>query len=102
MAGIQVVDVADAATFELVPPCADPRFDHRTCDYWENAERGSKAARESWLEATPVTRPVAPSLDDNPFAPPPKQRAFNPFATDDEDDADVDNPFAPKVARERP
>ena len=29
----------------LVPPCADPAFDHRSCDYWEDADRGSKAAR---------------------------------------------------------
>ena len=47
MAGIRIVDVTDEATFALLPPCADPGFDHRTCDYWEDAERGSKAARLS-------------------------------------------------------
>ena len=42
---IRIVDVTDEPTFALVPPCADPGFDHRTCDYWEDADRGSKAAR---------------------------------------------------------
>ena len=49
MADIRIVDVIDAEAFGLVPPCADPAFDHRTCDYWENAETGSRAARPSWL-----------------------------------------------------
>jgi hypothetical protein len=96
----RVVDVGDEGSFALIPPCADSRFDHRTCDYWEDADRGSKAARASWLTAPPVTRPAAPALADNPFAPPPREAAFNPFAADD--DEALDNPFAPKVVRERP
>jgi ribosomal protein S18 acetylase RimI-like enzyme len=102
---IRIVDVTDDATFRLLPPCADPGFDHRSCDYWEDADRGSKAARLSWLPgATPAATPAAPSrprnpfaADDddepaiNPFAPPPKA-SFNPFATDDEP---AFNPFAP-------
>jgi hypothetical protein len=24
----RVVDIADGATFALIPPCVDPRFDH--------------------------------------------------------------------------
>lgn len=99
---IEIVDVGDEPTFRLIPPCADPRFDHRTCDYWEDADRGSKASRPAWLEAgAPSRSPAAPALADNPFAPQPKAPAFNPFATDDEDEP-LDNPFAPKVARERP
>lgn len=100
--GVRIVEVGDEGSFALIPPCADPRFDHRTCDYWEDADRGSKAERVSWLAATPVTRPAAPALADNPFAPPPRGPAFNPFALDDESNADMDNPFAPKVVRERP
>lgn len=97
---IEIVDVGDAGSFGLIPPCADVRFDHRTCDYWEDADRGSKASRHAWLEAAaPPPRPAA--LVDNPFAPAPKQPALNPFA-DDADDTDMDNPFAPKVQRERP
>jgi ribosomal protein S18 acetylase RimI-like enzyme len=103
---IRIVDVTDEATFRSVPPCADPGFDHRTCDYWEDADRGSKAARLAWLEAAPTaaptrTRPTNPFAtdgddepSDNPFAP--RSRAgssFNPFAVDD--DPSADNPFAP-------
>ncbi len=106
---IRIVDVTDAATFGLLPPCADPSFDHRTCDYWEDADRGSKAHRVSWLRtgeaagpeaAQPVRRPPSnPFLadlearDDNPFA---LKRAapVNPFGLDD-DAPPVDNPFAP-------
>ena len=42
---IRIVDVTDDATFLLLPPCADPGFDHRSCDYWEDADRGSKKSR---------------------------------------------------------
>ncbi|HEY0442976.1 MAG TPA: hypothetical protein VGC90_02030, partial [Candidatus Limnocylindrales bacterium] len=69
-AAIRIVDVTDAATFALIPPCADPGFDHRSCDYWENADRGSKAARLSWLEP----RREAPAA--------PRQRTGNPFLDD--------------------
>ena len=87
MPSIRIVDVVDGDSFALIPPCADPGFDHRTCDYWENAERGSKAARASWLTgADSATRPNLPA--DNPFAPP--SHAVNPFAP--ARDAD-DNPF---------
>ncbi|MEP7379596.1 MAG: GNAT family N-acetyltransferase [Chloroflexota bacterium] len=97
----RIVDVSDDATFGQVPPCADPRFDHRTCDYWEDAERGSKASRSALLEVLPSARPRAAALSDNPFAPPPKGPALNPFGADG-DDEPLDNPFAPRVARERP
>jgi hypothetical protein len=105
MAELRIVDVTDRGAFELVPPCADPGFDHRTCDYWEDAERGSKAARASWLEPRqPAGAPRTsgnPFLDDspasdNPFAPARSaEPAFNPFARE-VDDALADNPFAPR------
>ena len=104
-ASMRFVDVTDAAGFALVPPCADPAFDHRTCDYWEDADRGSKASRPAWLRPrAPETSPARPRtgnpfLDDeadgaafNPFAPASRGPAFNPFLTDDEP---VANPFAP-------
>jgi GNAT superfamily N-acetyltransferase len=105
MAAIRIVDVVDEGSFGLIPPCADPRFDHRTCDYWEDADRGSKAARPAWLErnAPPAAaerpRTGNPFLDDaddafNPFAPPAKAHTPNPFAP--ANDALADNPFAPK------
>ena len=109
MTALRIVDVTDEATFRLIPPCADPGFDHRTCDYWEDAERGSKAARLAWLEAEPAppprrpapANPFAPDEDEpivNPFAIGSSRPAFNPFATDD-DEALADNPFAPRRAQ---
>ena len=100
---IRIVDVTDEASFALVPPCADPGFDHRSCDYWEDTDHGSKAARLSWLTASapaPTAKPKSRNPfggdDDepafNPFASASKGPAFNPFAADD---APVHNPFAP-------
>ena len=111
---IRIVDVTDAATFGLLPPCADPAFDHRTCDYWEDRERGSRAHRAAWLQAAAVSgassgqaasapsqvpknpfAPVSAERPANPFAPSPaRQPGSNPFALD-EIDADDANPFAP-------
>ena len=111
MTSLRFVDVTDASTFGLVPPCADPSFDHRTCDYWEDADRGSRAARPAWLEPPaepdplPTARsprnPFAADGDDQPFNPfaPAGGRAGpagNPFALDADDDSLADNPFAPK------
>jgi GNAT superfamily N-acetyltransferase len=101
---IRIVDITDDSTFALLPPCADNGFDHRSCDYWEDADRGSKAARASWLTAAPAQAPQKPRIrnpfgDDadepgvNPFAPTSRGPAFNPFATDD--DGPAFNPFAP-------
>src|SRR3954447_7531081 len=115
MSAITIVDVTDAAGFGLVPPCADRGFDHRSCDYWEDADHGSKAARLSWLAApagkagtsggaSAKPRPANPFLADleakepmaNPFA---TARPTNPFLTPGEDDeGPLDNPFAPKPA----
>ena len=113
----RIVDVTDTDSFGLIPPCADPRFDHRTCDYWENAERGSKDSRPSWLEVTPPRVSRGPAIEANPFAPPARHEAINPFAPAPAAAADLfdpfgndddlfatpsDNPFAPTVVRERP
>ena len=115
---IRIVDVTDPTTFGLLPPCADASFDHRSCDYWEEADRGSKAHRASWLRTggasagdgpgaeTPASARRPPSnpflvdleaRDDNPFA---LKRAapVNPFGFDEDDVAPADNPFAPKRA----
>lgn len=107
---IRIVDVTGAATFGLLPPCADPAFDHRTCDYWENADRGSKAHRPGWLKAQAPTggtrrpvgfnpfapgEPAEPVL--NPFARPGRPAASHPFLDDAGEDA-AENPFAPTRA----
>ncbi|HET7029775.1 MAG TPA: hypothetical protein VFI34_04650 [Candidatus Limnocylindrales bacterium] len=112
MTTIRIVDVTDEASFGRIPPCADPGFDHRTCDYWEDAERGSKAARLAWLETAAPPAPAAPpGPADNPFAPASREPAFNPFAPpsggikpgfnpfgDADEDGPLDNPFAPRPA----
>jgi ribosomal protein S18 acetylase RimI-like enzyme len=112
MPDIHILDVTDETGFGRIPPCADPGFDHRTCDYWEDDRRGSKAARASWLEpaAAPPPEPARPF---NPFAPPDRGPAFNPFDPKaaaqstaanlfdpfGDDDEPADNPFAPRRER---
>jgi GNAT superfamily N-acetyltransferase len=101
---IRIVDVTDDTTFSLLPPCADPGFDHRSCDYWEDADRGSKAARASWLTPPASAPPSPPARPRNPFADDDDEPAFNPFAAGrstsfnpflaDGDEAPA-NPFAP-------
>ncbi|CAN5789857.1 hypothetical protein BH20CHL5_BH20CHL5_10170 [soil metagenome] len=126
MGSLRIVDVSDTGTFGRIPPCADPSFDHRTCDYWEDADRGSKAARVSWLAAVSSARVPQPrsTSASNPFAPDPKTPPENPFLTATQQrhagaaakdlfgaDAGGEpdlfaapsvNPFAPTAQRERP
>ena len=110
MATIEIVDLTDEARFGLVPPCADPAFDHRTCDYWEDADRGSKTSRRSWLPAgaagltgatsgsiagsiagaAGLTGATSTEGSINPLAPPPRLES-NPFAPTPKASA---NPFA--------
>lgn len=112
MTDYRVADVTDEDGFGLIPPCADPGFDHRSCDYWEEADRGSKASRASWLApaaASPPPPPASPPstgnpfLDDlaeggsNPFASASGGPVANPFASSAADGLD-DNPFAPRRA----
>lgn len=111
MVTIRIADIVDEAGFRAIPPCADPGFDHRTCDHWEDADRGSRAARLAWLEAPTAPSVAAPRVvPDNPFladrpapmanpflaerpAPPP----VNPFLLDDA--GPIANPFAPAAGR---
>jgi ribosomal protein S18 acetylase RimI-like enzyme len=102
---IRIVDVTDDATFALLPPCADPEFDHRSCDYWEDADRGSKAARASWFDPAAAPEPPKRSRPRNPFGGDDDEPAFNPFASARSatfnpflaaDDDAPENPFAPK------
>jgi len=98
MPEIRIVDVTDESSFALIPRCADPGFDHRTCDYWEDADRGSKAARLSWLERGAATDAPARPRTGNPFLDDAaKENPFNPFAAGRGSAA---NPFAP--ARDEP
>jgi GNAT superfamily N-acetyltransferase len=103
---IRIDDVTDEPSFALVPLCADHGFDHRTCDYWEDADRGSKAARSAWLHAAPAA-PAAKPRPRNPFGGDDDDAPFNPFAPAgatapavnpflDDDDGPGFNPFAPR------
>jgi GNAT superfamily N-acetyltransferase len=105
VAEIRIVDIRDADGFGRIPPCADPGFDHRSCDYWEDADRGSKAARLSWWDPSAAPTPAPRPAQANPFAPT-TGPGFNPFASagarpsfnpfGDDDDEPPDNPFAPR------
>lgn len=106
MPEIRIVDIRDAEGFARIPPCADPGFDHRSCDYWEDGDRGSRAARLSWWDPAAPKAPTAPDPSPNPFAPAPRRPGVNPFAKsgtrpsfnpfgDDDDDGPTDNPFEP-------
>lgn len=96
--GVEIIDVTDAASFELIPPCTDPRFDHRSCDYWEDGVRGSKASRESWLKPeSPRPKQRRRPGPDNPFAPAAKEGEFNPFAAPASESGPGFNPFAPQA-----
>jgi GNAT superfamily N-acetyltransferase len=109
-ARIAIVDVTDEATYALLPACADPGFDHRSCDYWEDADRGSKAIRLDWIQPTADPVPDAtPRVAANPFLADLEERRANPFAAggggaladalrSDADATLADNPFAPRRA----
>lgn len=110
---LRIVDVADAASFDAIPPCADLRFDHRTCDYWEDADRGAKLHRPGMLQAGAPPSPPKPSpagnpfLVDreataNPFLPTGRKAVLQALAADDDADGDTFNPFVPTAHRERP
>ena len=97
-AGFEILDVTDESAFPRLPPCADPRFDHRSCDYWENEVRGSKDARATWWQpAKPKAKPRPRPVSDNPFAATPSEGpAFNPFDPDASAPEPDFNPFAPQ------
>ena len=107
MPEIRIIDIRDGEGFTRIPPCADPGFDHRSCDYWEDADRGSRAARLSWWDASAAPAPAPKPTSANPFAPSGGGASFNPFARgsqgparnpfgSDGDDEPMENPFAPR------
>ncbi len=106
MPEIRILDIRDAEGFARIPPCADPGFDHRSCDYWEDADRGSRAARLSWWDPSAAPAATPKPVSANPFAPR-GGASFNPFAREshglardpfgsDDDEEPMENPFAPR------
>jgi len=114
MVTLRIIDISELPAFDRIPVCADHRFDHRTCDYWEDADRGTKASRPAWLDAgwkpapprpAPSDNPFLPSrpaIEENPFAPAARAASPDAFADDDLFATPVENPFAPTHKRERP
>jgi len=99
---VRIVDVVGDQEFRLLPPCADDRFDHRSCDYWEDDVRGSKARRPSWWQSTPVpSGPSRPHPTADPFAPDTLRVETNPFAPE-APAGELANPFAPESTSLRP
>lgn len=112
---IEIIDVTDEGTFDRLPVCADGRFDHRSCDYWEDEVRGVKSARPSWWQETPGpataaapgpadANPFVPARDRldvlNPFAPNAIAAGLDPLGGDDLVATPAFNPFAPTPARD--
>ena len=109
---ISIVDVIDETSFALLPPFADPGFDHRSGDYWEDADLGSKAIRLDWLEPPAASDAKPPTAGAgtagaNPFLADARERSANPFAPGGtsgsnpflaDDDEAGGNPFAPRRA----
>jgi hypothetical protein len=49
--GFELIGVESADDLALVPPCTRDDADHGTCTWWEDADKGSKAAH---LDARPA------------------------------------------------
>ena len=71
MARLEIVDVTDEERFGLIPPCADPAFDHRTCDYWEDARSGFEGApaQAGFWPARGGGRRIRPAIRRRPVEP---------------------------------
>ncbi len=102
-ARIAIFDVTEESDFARMPPCADPGFDHRSCDYWEDADRGSKVIRLDWLAPRPASAAPADAgsrpVTDNPFLAEleaSRRPPANPFLAGDDRAGLADNPFAPR------
>jgi hypothetical protein len=103
-AAITIIDVVDEAAFGRVPSCVDPRFDHRSCDYWEDDVRGAKTARPGWWQPAPSAGSVRPphaQAPSNPFAPHSAAREPNPFAPEPSAGS-FTNPFALELGSPEP
>ena len=85
--GFELIGVERAEELILVPPCARDDADHATCTWWEDADRGSKAAR---VEAQ------SPSSSARASAPAGGKAALAAFLGADVAEAPMFNPFAPR------
>lgn len=85
--GFELIGVESADELLLAPPCTRDDADHATCTWWEDADKGSKAARAEALTATPAQRASAPAGG---------KAALAAFLGAEASEAPAFNPFAPK------
>ena len=85
--GFELIGVESADDLALVPPCTRDDADHATCTWWEDADKGSKAARLDARSTTVTLRATAPAGG---------KAALAAFLGAEESEAPVFNPFAPK------
>ena len=85
--GFELVGVESADELLLVPPCASASADHATCTWWEDADRGSKAAASGGAAPNPAARASTPAGG---------KSALAAFLGADVEQAPAFNPFAPE------
>jgi ribosomal protein S18 acetylase RimI-like enzyme len=83
--GFELIGVESAEELLLAPPCSRDDADHATCTWWEDADKGSKAARVD--AKTPTQRASAPAGG---------KAALAAFLGAEVSEAPAFNPFAPK------
>lgn len=86
--GFELIGVESADDLALVPPCTRDDADHATCTWWEDADKGSKAARLDARSTTVTLRATAPAGG---------KAALAAFLGAEESEAPVFNPFAPNA-----
>ena len=86
--GFELIGVESADDLALVPPCTRDDADHATCTWWEDADKGSKAARLDARSTTVTPRATAPAGG---------KAALAAFLGAEESEAPVFNPFAPNA-----
>lgn len=86
--GFELIGVESADDLAFVPPCTRDDADHGTCTWWEDADKGSKAARLDARSTTVTPRATAPAGG---------KAALAAFLGAEESEAPVFNPFAPKA-----
>ena len=86
--GFELIGVESAEELLLAPPCTRDDADHATCTWWEDADKGSKAARVDAATATPAQRASAPAGG---------KAALAAFLGAEVSEAPAFNPFAPKA-----
>lgn len=86
--GFELIGVESAEDFALLPPCTRDDADHGTCTWWEDADKGSKAAHFDSRPASVTSRATAPAGG---------KAALAAFLGAEVSEAPTFNPFAPNA-----